>query len=145
MRTLAVALGCTAVICGLIELIAPKDRYKVLMETVLGLFALITVVSLFKSIDFSGIKTEETSAAVNSSVISRADEAYKTAYDNAIISCFKEKLDQKGIAYKSITVNSSVKDNTFTVKEVVIYTDEGQDEIKKIGDELGIVTVIEND
>lgn len=145
MRALAVSLGCTAAVCGLIELISPKDRYKILIETVIGLFVLITVVSLFKGADFNSITTGEISSSVTVSAVEEANDMLKNTFDEVIITSFENKLSEKGIEYKKITVNSVVKDNNFTVAEVVIYGASDHNEIKKIGDELGIVTVIKND
>ncbi len=143
IRTIAVSIGCTALICGLVEMIAPKDRFKGIIETVIGLFALISVVALFKGYSFDSEKLSVTVAEISSSAQQSFDKTLEQEYTDVIYRCFEEKLKENGVDYDNISIVTAVKDNNLTVEKVVIVTKQDGDIIKKIGDELGIITEIE--
>lgn len=144
IRTVIVSAGCIALVCGLTELIAPKDRFRGAIETVIGLFALIAIVSSLKSCSFDDGYIAERSDEIISAAQDSFDDTLNEAYSEVIRKCYKDKLNAANIQFSKIKVELSVKESIVEVEKVIISASEkNSEEIMSIGNELGFVTVVE--
>jgi len=142
IRQLAITLGATAIIGGVVEAIAPPQKYKNIIRTVTGLFILLTVLSSCrsaqKSFDINN-SVKESMAQVQSDSEAAMRAQLKTQAETNLEQAVKSELESEDIVYRSVKAYIDVNGDTFTVEKVAVAADEKDiEKVKRVGEKLKI-------
>ncbi len=144
IRQFAVSVGCTVLLCGIVEAVAPPGTYRKALRTVMGIFLLYAVLSS-ASAAWRGLgEIGDLFSADNGAVTQQAEETARQQIEQAaaqeVAALVEEQIRARGAQCGAAEAQVEYRDGQFSVAAVRVPVEDaaGEAAAAAVGEALAL-------